>query len=312
VNERSAILIKDEMFKFVFLFCVIFLFTDLISAQEPIIQDLSNFSKIQKRIKPGDVSLVQVKINGDNEKYKLFCDNKEILSYLDQRGVRYAFVAESYFSERTNFKCYIPISSEKVVDIIDFMVQGKVFPSEQLQVGKRKVIPSLKDMKIITKEREFLDSIFLNSSNQPLFTLPFVLPSKKKITSNYGTKRIFNKSKQSQHLGTDFRAKLGEAIFASNSGKVIVARKLFYYGNAVVIDHGLGIFTIYGHLSKITVNENEEVLKSQLIGKAGSSGRATGPHLHWGVRIGGLYVDGLSLVEVSQQLDFNQRVSDVK
>ena len=103
-------------------------------------------------------------------------------------------------------------------------------------------------------------------------------------------------------MGTDFRAAVGELVRTANTGKVVLAKNLFYTGNTVIVDHGVGLFTLYGHLSHITVQKGDEVGQLEIVGLAGQTGRVTGPHLHWGVKSQGHWVDGFSLVDVSKQV----------
>ncbi len=89
---------------------------------------------------------------------------------------------------------------------------------------------------------------------------------------------------------------MGTPVRAPNAGRVVIARKLYYSGNTVVIDHGLGLFSMLAHLSRIDVHEGEMAVSGQIVGLVGATGRVTGPHLHWAVRAGGARVDPLSLL----------------
>ena len=135
-----------------------------------------------------------------------------------------------------------------------------------------------------------------------MFNEPFEVPLDSYITSHYGNRRLFNNKKRSQHLGNDFRAAVGVPIPVANKGKVVFTGNLFYSGNVVIVDHGLNIFTAYGHLSKINVQEGMIVNKGTIVGLAGKTGRVSGPHLHWGVKINGSWIDGFSLVEESKKM----------
>lgn len=164
-------------------------------------------------------------------------------------------------------------------------------------MDRKKVWPPKKARERIRREQKFLNKIYASSSSRRYFEDSFQKPLNSFITSYYGAQRVFNNKKQTQHLGVDFRAPIGEAIYSANSGRVVVARSLYYTGKTVTLDHGLGIFTIYGHLSKLYVSEGDYVPKYEVIGEAGMTGRTTGPHLHWGIKVNGHFVDGLSLVK---------------
>ena len=115
---------------------------------------------------------------------------------------------------------------------------------------------------------------------------------------NFGHRRVFNGQPRAPHSGADLRATTGTPIYAANRGRVVLAKDLFFSGNAVYIDHGHGLFTTYLHLSRIDVAVGEMVEQGQQLGLAGATGRVTGPHLHWGVRLVDARVDPFSLVRI--------------
>ena len=117
------------------------------------------------------------------------------------------------------------------------------------------------------------------------------------ISTPFGAKRIINGKRRSIHWGTDFRAKRGTPVRAALSGKVVLARNLYFTGNTVVIDHGLGIHTLYAHMSKLSVKEGQFVKRGEVIGKVGSTGRSTGPHLHFGVYVEGVKADPMLVMK---------------
>ena len=118
------------------------------------------------------------------------------------------------------------------------------------------------------------------------------------ISTEFGVKRIMNKKKTSVHRGMDFRGATGTPVKALNAGKVVLADDLFYGGNTLIIDHGMGLYSVYMHLSKINVAHGSRVGKGQLVGLVGSSGRATGPHLHLSVKLNGISVNPESLFKL--------------
>jgi murein DD-endopeptidase MepM/ murein hydrolase activator NlpD len=269
----------------------------------PELRQESQIDLLYKKTHPGEVIPLQFTYPADTIANEIYCDGRKVSSFLAHGGLRFGYLAESYFSSKKSYKCQLKLGDERMVDIADIQVVDKDFPAEKLRVKQSKVHPSKKASLKISKEREFLARIYQNSAKVPLFEMPFIAPSNNKVTSIYGTKRVFNNKKQTQHLGTDFRAKVGSAIYGANTGRVVVAGNLFYTGKTVIIDHGLGIFTIYGHLSKIMVKEGDRVRQLQLIGLAGATGRATGPHLHWGVKVDGEFVDGYSLIAATGDLN---------
>jgi len=114
---------------------------------------------------------------------------------------------------------------------------------------------------------------------------------------NFGRRRILNGQPRSPHAGVDFPAPSGTPVFASQSGKVMIAEDLYYSGNTVVIDHGYGIFTMYCHLSQIGVAAGQMAKVGEEIGKVGATGRVTGPHLHWGLTIDHARVNAVQIAQ---------------
>lgn len=252
------------------------------------------------KVMPGEVFRLKVSIAPVKDA-NLFCRDRVYPSTHDGSHL-IAYVSETYFSKMKPFTCRYGTKGKRIT-IAKFNVVKKKFPSEKLNVDKKRVWPSKKNLVRIRREQKFLNKMYKASAKAPLFEKSFDIPLGSFVTSIYGSKRIFNNKKQTQHLGTDYRAPIGEPIRAANAGKVVLARDLFYTGNTVTVDHGMGIFTIYGHLSKLNATEGEYVPKGALIGLAGKTGRTTGPHLHWGVKINGHFIEGDSLVRETDVLD---------
>jgi hypothetical protein len=167
-----------------------------------------------------------------------------------------------------------------------------------LHVAQNFVEPDAASLKEIAADKVIKDRVFAESASAPLWRGDFRLPVQSPATDSFGTRRVFNGKLASIHRGMDFRAASGTPVHAANSGKVILARKLFYEGNCVVIDHGQQFMTIYMHLSKILVSEGQSVKTRQLLGLSGATGRATGPHLHFAVRWQGGYLDPALLLKL--------------
>ena len=140
------------------------------------------------------------------------------------------------------------------------------------------------------------------TQSKALFDSPFILPMNSKITSPFGEIRIFNHTKRSAHTGTDFKALTPQKVKAINDGKVLFSGKLFYCGNAIIIDHGLGITSQYCHLSKRYVTKDKYVKKGQVIGLTGKTGQISGPHLHVTLKYKNQLVDLVDFVEKSKVL----------
>ncbi|MDR2695609.1 MAG: M23 family metallopeptidase [Deltaproteobacteria bacterium] len=121
------------------------------------------------------------------------------------------------------------------------------------------------------------------------------------ISSAFGLRRIFNGQPRSQHKGLDLRGAAGTPVLAMADGTVALAEELYFSGNVVYLDHGLGLFSMYAHLSAIDVRPGQQVSAGQALGKVGSTGRVTGPHLHLGCYALGMAVDPTPLMEAGKQ-----------
>jgi murein DD-endopeptidase MepM/ murein hydrolase activator NlpD len=120
-------------------------------------------------------------------------------------------------------------------------------------------------------------------------------------TSSFGRLTITNGKPAGRHQGADFRAATGTPVKAPNAGRVVLAQDLYFAGNTVIIDHGLGVFSLLAHLSRIAVRPGEIVARGDVVGESGATGRVTGPHLHWAVRLGDISVDPIALISVLAQ-----------
>jgi len=149
---------------------------------------------------------------------------------------------------------------------------------------KRKVTPKKRDYKRIAREQKLLSAARHRVTQVADFKNGFVWPARGRISGVYGSQRILNGKPRAPHLGVDIAAPTGASVIAASAGVVSLTHVgMFFTGKTIQIDHGLGVGTIYIHLSKVLVKEGERVRKGQLIGRIGKTGRATGPHLHWGL-----------------------------
>ena len=177
-------------------------------------------------------------------------------------------------------------------------IEPSQYKQVELHVAENFVAPDAATLKRIAADKEIKDRAFAQSALTPLWQGDFRLPVQSPATDSFGTRRVFNGKLASIHRGMDFRAATGTPVHAANSGKVILARNLFYEGNCVVIDHGQQFMTVYMHLSKIQVAEGQTVQTHQLLGLSGATGRATGPHLHFAARWQGGYLDPAQLFKL--------------
>jgi len=183
-------------------------------------------------------------------------------------------------------------------DHVPLEIREKTFLEQHLSLPQRQVTPDRAALARHRRERDRINRVFAESLPQKLWQDPFQLPVDGRLLSPFGVQRILNGQPRSYHSGVDQRARLGEPVAAAGDGVVVLTADHFFAGNSVYIDHGMGIITMYFHLSTIQVEAGQRVAAGQTIGLAGATGRASGPHLHWGARVHNIKVDPLSLVRL--------------
>ena len=174
-------------------------------------------------------------------------------------------------------------------------VLAKTFPTRRLSVDDAFVNPPASARARIDAESKETGAIFASSSATRLWSA-FVRPVAQPANSAFGTRSIFNGQPRNAHSGADFLSAAGTPVHAAGAGRVRLAKDLYYSGNTVIIDHGLGVFSLFAHLSRIDVAAGDVVASDQVVGLVGATGRVTGPHLHWTVRVAGARVDPLGVL----------------
>jgi len=174
-------------------------------------------------------------------------------------------------------------------------VVSRAFATRRLTVASQFVDPSPAELARIRSEAARLETIFGTVSAAERLD-SFVAPLPGVPGSNFGSRSIFNGEPRAPHAGTDFRGPTGTPIPAPAAGRVVLAEDLFFTGQTVIIDHGAGLYSLLAHLSRIDVAPGQAVARGDVVGLLGATGRVTGPHLHWTVRLNGARVDPLRLV----------------
>jgi hypothetical protein len=180
----------------------------------------------------------------------------------------------------------------------DVLVRAAHYPSTALKVAPGFVEPPKEIQPRLEEEAALKKRVFAETAPESVWSGSFVAPTQTEPTGVFGAGRVFNGKLRNQHQGLDFHASAGTPVHATNSGKVLLARGLYFEGNCVALDHGDGLITFYMHLSEFRVKEGEAVEKGQLLGLSGGTGRATAPHLHFGVRWQGAYLDPATLLKL--------------
>ncbi|MBC7984126.1 MAG: peptidoglycan DD-metalloendopeptidase family protein [Candidatus Obscuribacterales bacterium] len=174
---------------------------------------------------------------------------------------------------------------------VKFVVKNKAYRTQRLTVPQRQVTPSAEDLQRIERERVRLDTALTHFSTETAPNFRLAAPVQGTQSDSFGSRRIFNNEARNPHSGMDIAAATGTPIRAPAAGVILDTGDFFFNGNTILIDHGHGLVTMYCHLSEIDAQPNQRIVKGQVIGAVGATGRVTGPHLHWGVALNRAMID---------------------
>lgn len=258
------------------------------------------------RITPGEAALltIQRKEASSLSALKVTFLNQVLFQghHSTQTDRAYYFLPVDYYTQPGIYSLRIEDTETKSFHRMPVRVTEGVYAKETLSVDPAftKLAPEMQ----ARTEAEAKKISTLYEQYEPYdHTIRFLsFPLNTAVTSTFGRQRLFNHEVKSYHNGIDFRAKIGTPISAAAEGRVLIAEDLFYSGQHVAIDHGAGVVTTYSHLSKITVKVGDRVSAGDIIGLAGRTGRVTGPHLHWVVKLNTINVNPIQAKTLLQSL----------
>jgi len=185
---------------------------------------------------------------------------------------------------------------------VPLVVERYRYETRRLTVDPKMVNPPESELARIKQETQAMADAFAILTPERLWRSAFDAPVPGAPNSSFGRLTITNGKPAGRHQGADFRAATGTPVHAPNAGRVVLAQNLYFAGNTVILDHGLGVFSLLAHLSRIDVQPGAVVARGDVVGQSGATGRVTGPHLHWAVRFGEMTVDPLSLMSAVANL----------
>lgn len=261
-------------------------------------EDLTISSAVQL-VQPGSVVLMIVACREPRDRVVASAFGKEVVFYPDPDGKTWRGLVgvdlESRPGEYDLIVKAIRDGRPELAGTHQLRVAPKRFPTRRLNVARRYANPPEMAFDRIRQESERLGEIF-RSVTPHRWSGPFLLPVGDDPTRNFGARSIFNGQSRNPHAGIDFKSREGTPVRAPNAGLIVLAENLFFTGNTVVVDHGLGLYSLLAHLSRIDVARGEAVESGAALGLVGATGRVTGPHLHWAVRLNEARVDPISLI----------------
>jgi len=258
---------------------------------------------LYRAFEPGEIIVVEIKDSFNVKEARVrFLDRSYQMGTSETNHRLFAFVSldlglEPGFYTLTVFIKRLIGGWESVQKRL--IIPVKEFPQIKLWVDEKFITPPPEFRERIAWEAELIRVIYGIYTPQWLGEGRFIFPAPGNARTNFGQRRLFNNYHRSSHKGVDVASPYGSSIIASNSGRVVLARDLYYAGKAVIIDHGIGVFSFYCHFSKILVKRGDFVRRGDVIGKVGATGRVTGPHLHWAVSVAGKSVDPFSLLSMN-------------
>jgi murein DD-endopeptidase MepM/ murein hydrolase activator NlpD len=249
-----------------------------------------------RSIQPGELVVVTLTFNAEPTSVAVRVFDREMPTYKLRAGVWQALVGIDL--ERKPGTYAVAVDARVGASVVRgreaLVVQPRTFATRRLRVDPDFVNPSGPILARIASDAAFIREVSGRSAQDRLWSAPFLRPVPDQANSRFGTRNIFNGERRRPHGGTDFLSAAGTPIHAPNAGLVVAARELFFTGNTLIIDHGLGVMSLLAHLSSMDVREGDTVSAGQIVGRVGSTGRVTGPHLHWALTVAGARVDPLS------------------
>jgi len=229
---------------------------------------------------------------------------KKITLLSDNKNKAWAgFIGADLTTKPGKYKIIITFSDSNRPHLMSVEVLSRDYGTRQLTLPKKMVELDSDTLKRVQKESKAVKRLFISSDKNPLWMGKWIRPVPGNIVSPFGCRCIINGMERSPHSGVDLKAEVGDPIKATNRGIVALVAHHFFSGLSVVIDHGGDIQSMYFHLSKDFVKVGQVVEKGTIIGLAGSSGRVTGPHLHFGIRLNNERIDPIKLIEISGGLE---------
>lgn len=251
----------------------------------------------------GDVILLSIKAGKDETPHVTWMEKEIPLVFNRSKSQWQGFLAADLTIETGHYKAVVQMPSSGLKKSFDIRVNDKDYGVRNLTLPKEKVELDEESLKRVEKESADIKALWDADITMPQWNSGFLMPVDGDVVGTFGKRSVINNLERSPHTGVDLRAGTGDPVKSTNKGKVVLVSDHFFTGNSVYLDHGGGVISMYFHLDKILVKDGDTVEKGQVIGLAGSTGRATGPHLHWGVRINGARVNPLTLADISTGLE---------
>lgn len=251
----------------------------------------------------GDMGLITIHVREGQIPDVTWMDRRVFLVPASDKTCWHGFIGADLTRKPGHYELRIRVSGSGHEEALDVQVVDKDYGVRRLHLPEKMVELDDRSLKRVRNESEKLKTIWDAPASEPLWSGPFLKPVDGDVVGPFGRRSILNNRPRSPHAGVDLRGEKGAPVKATNNGRIVLTADHFFSGKTVILDHGGNILSMYFHLDKILARKDEIVRKGDIIGLIGSTGRATGPHLHWGIRINGARINPMRLITVSRELE---------
>jgi murein DD-endopeptidase MepM/ murein hydrolase activator NlpD len=253
-----------------------------------------------RALAPGELVLLTIDPNGEAGAVHVRAFDRDWLAYRSGNRAWQALVGIDLTTAPGDYPVSVRVDAATGVRRggLTLQIAARTFPVRTLTVDPAFVDPPASAQARIAREREELASLWRTLTPAPRWAGAFLKPVPHAANSAFGARSTFNGEPRSQHTGADFNSPPQTPVQAPAGGRVLLAGDLYFTGGTVMLDHGAGVISLFAHLSAIDVAKGADVRAGDRLGRVGATGRVTGPHLHWTVRVQGVSVDPLSLLHL--------------
>jgi len=251
----------------------------------------------------GNVGLVRVETTNGESPQVQWMNQELFMAPFGNGKTWFGFFGADLKLKPGSYPLVVKIPSTGVRKQIDIAVQSKDFGVRQLTLPKEMVDLDTVTLERVKREAAIMKEVLEAPPTAPQWKGPFVKPVNGEVVGTFGQASIINGMPRSPHSGVDLKAETGTPVLSINSGRVVLTGEHFFNGLFAVIDHGGAALSMYFHLDQILAQRGDRVEKGQVVGLVGATGRATGPHLHFGIRINGARIDPMQFIKVNESME---------
>jgi murein DD-endopeptidase MepM/ murein hydrolase activator NlpD len=256
-----------------------------------------------KKIPQGGLGLITIEVTDGGTPEVTWMGKKVYLAGSEVNSTWHGFIAVDLGQRPGSYPLLVKSPSSGKGRALNIEVVRKDYGVRRLTLPKEMVDLDARTLERVKKEAKTIRALWETPASEAVWQGSFLKPLDGDVVGPFGRRRVINDQPRSPHSGVDFKAGRGTPVRAMNHGTVVLTEDRFFAGRSVVLDHGGGVLSMYFHLEKILVQEDQFVERGQVVGLVGATGRATGPHLHLGIRINGARVDPVGLMALSKNLE---------